>query len=104
MVRIAVLELVFSLTAVWNCAAQGNLIGFWGFDQGAAADSSGKGNHGRIVGAPVVTDGAAGKALEFNGGTDYVDLQRNLFNGLSEFTIALYRKPYAWGYKVSLAG
>lgn len=102
--RLAALILMFFLAMVSGSAAQANLAGFWNFDQGNGVDSSGRGNDGRISGAPLVIDGVAGKALLFNGATDYIDLQKNLLNNANEFTIAFYWKPYAWGYKVSLVG
>jgi uncharacterized protein (TIGR03437 family) len=102
--RLALLALISFLVAVPAFAAEADLVGLWNFDQGNALDSSGKGNDGRIVGAPQVIDGAVGKALLFNGATDYIDLQRKLLDSASEFTVAFYLKPHAWGYKVSLVG
>jgi hypothetical protein len=52
------------------------LIAWWKFDEGSgtvANDSAGNGNNGKLVGSPQWVDGRAGKALEFNGKTDYVD-------------------------------
>jgi hypothetical protein len=51
------------------------LLGMWLFDEGqddTAADSSGNGNDGKLEGAKWI-DGKFGKALEFNGVSDYVD-------------------------------
>ncbi|MCU0917899.1 MAG: LamG domain-containing protein [Planctomycetes bacterium] len=55
----------------------GGLVGWWNFDEGAgtrAADSSGHGLHGTLVGGPAWVDGVIGKALELDGADDYVDL------------------------------
>jgi hypothetical protein len=55
----------------------GGLVGWWKFDEGAgtrAADSSGHGFHGTLVGGPAWVDGVVGKALELDGIDDYVDL------------------------------
>jgi len=51
------------------------LMGMWLFDEGeddTAVDSSGNGNDGTLEGAAWI-DGKFGKALEFNGASDYVD-------------------------------
>jgi hypothetical protein len=55
----------------------GELVGWWKFDEGAgtrAADASGHGLHGTLVGGLAWVDGVTGKALEFDGADDYVDL------------------------------
>jgi hypothetical protein len=52
------------------------LVGHWEFDEGegtTARDSSGRGNHGKIVGAMWVK-GRLGGALEFDGKDDHVEL------------------------------
>jgi len=52
-------------------------IGFWKFDEGAgetAADSSGSGLEGNLLGGPNWVDGQVGKALEFDGVDDYVEV------------------------------
>ena len=54
------------------------LVGAWHFDEGQgniAHDSSGNNNHGTIYGAKWV-DGKFGKALEFDGVDDYVEIGR----------------------------
>jgi hypothetical protein len=51
------------------------IVGMWLFDEGegdTAIDSSGNGNDGTLEGCSWV-DGKFGKALEFNGVSDYVD-------------------------------
>ena len=53
----------------------GTIVGMWLFDEGegdTAEDSSGNGNDGTLEGCKWV-DGKFGKALEFNGVSDYVD-------------------------------
>ncbi len=63
-------------------ATFGELVGHWAFDEGSgttAADSSGKGNDGTIVGTTAWIEGVLGSALEFHGTgvvggfKDYVD-------------------------------
>jgi hypothetical protein len=51
-------------------------VGVWLFDEGEgdiAADSSGKGNDGELMGGPAWADGKFGSALEFDGSSKYVD-------------------------------
>jgi hypothetical protein len=51
------------------------IVGMWLFDEGngkIAKDSSGNGNDGTLEG-PNWVDGKFGKALDFNGASDYVD-------------------------------
>jgi hypothetical protein len=56
--------------------ADAELIGWWKLDEGSgttATDSSGNGNDASFQGAPVwVEDGKLGKALRFNGSSDYL--------------------------------
>jgi len=53
----------------------GDCIGLWLFDEGnSAKDSSGNGNDGELIGEPKLVDGKFGKAFEFDGVDDYVDL------------------------------
>ncbi|RJS73797.1 hypothetical protein CW714_02500, partial [Methanophagales archaeon] len=53
------------------------LVGLWHFDEGAgttAGDSSGNNNNGTLIDNPDWVDGKIGKALEFNGSTNYVEI------------------------------
>ena len=56
--------------------ADAELIGWWKLDEGSgttATDSSGNGNDARFEGSPVwVEEGNLGKALKFNGSSDYL--------------------------------
>ena len=52
-------------------------VGVWLFDEGEgdiAADSSGKGNDGEIMGDPAWVDGKFGSALEFDGASSHVSV------------------------------
>ncbi|MFH1657192.1 MAG: LamG-like jellyroll fold domain-containing protein [bacterium] len=52
-----------------------DLVGEWKFEEGSgitAKDSSGSDNHGTLVNSPQWVAGIFGKALEFNGSTNYV--------------------------------
>ncbi|MEN6578972.1 MAG: LamG-like jellyroll fold domain-containing protein [Phycisphaerales bacterium] len=74
------------MVAKWVCclmvlalvgSASAELAGYWQLDEGAgatAADSSGKGNHGTLVGPPQWVDGFYGGALQFNAQNNYVEI------------------------------
>lgn len=53
------------------------IVGFWSFEDGGGKivkDSSKNKFDGTVVGTPKLVDGKFGKALEFNGTTDYIDV------------------------------
>jgi len=55
-------------------------LGYWAFDDGVgttARDGSGNGNNGRLVSGPVWVDGTVGRALQFDGVDDYVEVPHN---------------------------
>ncbi|RKU23995.1 hypothetical protein C6503_01890 [Candidatus Poribacteria bacterium] len=74
-----------------------NITGMWLFNEGkggTATDSSGNGNDGEIHGAKWV-DGKFGKALEFNGTDNWVEVPHSDtvgFKGGTSFTITCYFK------------
>jgi len=74
--RICLISLTLVLGPALTRTADADLIGWWRFDEGAgttATDSSGKGNDAGFAGSPVwVEDGKLGKALKFNGSSDYL--------------------------------
>ena len=56
---------------------QNGLVGYWRFDEGSgsiAYDYSGNGNNGTLINGPTWVDGILGKALEFDGVNDYVNI------------------------------
>jgi hypothetical protein len=71
-----------------------SLVGWWRLDEGAgttAADSSGNGNNGDIVGDPAWVVGQIGKALQFDGDDDYVEVPHTEgLNVDNEVTVALW--------------
>ena len=73
---ILMLSLVLVLVLGVRRTADAELIGWWRLDEGSgttATDSSGNGNDARFEGAPVwVDDGKFGKAIKFNGSSDYL--------------------------------
>ncbi len=75
-------------------AADPNLVGWWMFDETSgtlAADSSGNGNDGALIGDPQWVVGWIDGALELDGDGDYVDLPINsLIPTLEETTFAIW--------------
>jgi len=62
-------------------------------------DGSGNGLNGTIAGTPVYVQGPAGygKALQFNGTTDWVDLgNKAAFNPAGSFSVSLWANISAW--------
>lgn len=74
------------------------VIGMWLFDEGEgeiAEDFSGNGNDGEIFGAKWI-DGKFGKALEFDGDSNYVEVKdSDPLNPTEEISICMWIKPYA---------
>lgn len=83
-------------TAGRIAAQEEGLVLYLGFDEGVgdtAKDSSGHGNNGEING-PKWVEGADGKALEFDGTDDYVEVSYNdMFNINDAMTLAAWVKP-----------
>ena len=71
-------------------------VGYWKFDEGCgnvASDLSGNGNDGTIRGANW-TDGVMGKALEFDGKDDYVELGNDpSLDVATDFTFEAWFEP-----------
>ena len=78
----------------------GRLIAWWKLDDGsgnAAADSSGNGLAGTLVGNPTWADGIASGALKFDGEGKYVDTCKDpKFNITNQITIAAWIKVDAF--------
>jgi hypothetical protein len=87
------------------------LVGAWKFDEGSgniAYDSSGNNNHGTIYGATWV-DGKFGKALQFDGIDDYVEVLDSPSLNPTSITITLWvyqisRNPNDWTFLLSKGG
>ena len=81
--------------SLWSFST-GRLVGWWKLDETAgqtAADSSGNGHAGALVGDPAWTQGTVGGALEFDGEGDYVDLGTSPdFDMTSQVTVAAWIK------------
>ena len=73
------------------------LVGAYGFDRGSAAvaaDSSGKGNAGRIIGASPITRGRFGRALRFDGSGQLVRVPASAsLNLRNAMTLSAWIRP-----------
>ncbi len=73
----SVLPVISAFLLVMGCAfAEEGLIGYWPFDEESgivAKDHSGNANHGLVNGNALWSEGVAGRALEFDGTTTFVD-------------------------------
>ncbi len=70
-------SLLFTFLPIMLVEAQRNeatVAGNWTFDDGSAKDSSRKGLNGQFVGEPKSVNGIVGKALQFNGKSDAVNI------------------------------
>jgi len=88
---------ILCLGPVWS--ASGDLVGWWTFDEtggNIAADSSGQGNNGTVVGNPQWVAGKIGGAFQFDGNT-YINCGRSAsLNIRDQITIAFWFKVQAF--------
>ena len=80
-----------------------NLIAWWKLDEGSgntALDGSGHNHHGTIGGTPDFVPGYNGDALDFDGSTDYIDVDGQLVSGTFSLTMWIYPRdiPYSSGF------
>ena len=75
------------------------LVGYWTFNEGTstvALDYSGNKNKGTLTGGSTWVNGKQGKALNFDGGNDYVDMgdpaSGILDFGTGDFTVSVWAK------------
>jgi len=71
-----------------------DILAHWKLDDGSgsvAADTSGYGYNGAIGGTPIWVVGKIGGALDFDGSTNYIDINDQVVEGT--FTLALWLKP-----------
>lgn len=83
------------------------IVGHWAFDEtegDIAHDSSGHGNHGRLVGDPLWSVGRIGGALRLDGVDDWVEIggeNRLCDLPLGDFTVTWWQcqeqEPHGWG-------
>jgi serine/threonine protein kinase/thiol-disulfide isomerase/thioredoxin len=78
---------------LWSFST-GDLVGWWQFDETegrTAADSSGRGHHGSLIGNPQWQPGRIGGALTFDGLNDYVSIKDAAdFDITKEITVACW--------------
>jgi parallel beta-helix repeat protein len=98
---IAMLLMLFVIVMpamVENASASNGLGGIWHFEEGTgtvAYDSSGNGNHGTVYGGAIWIDGKIGKALEFDGINDYVNVpDSNSLDITGKITLEAWIYPY----------
>lgn len=81
----------------------GHIAGVWLCDEGdgdIAADASGNGHDGEIIGPAWVEDGPFGSALEFHGGEDMVRVEHSDDLSLQMFTIMAWVKTTTAGQAI----
>jgi len=94
--------LMMGMPTVVRGAEDPNLIGWWMFDEGSgttAFDASGKGNEAQFVGNPQwVSEGRFGRAVQFNGTTDYLAAPDSASLDIKgdKLTLAAWVKANAW--------
>ena len=96
-ISLIVVSLIF--TDVSNAKIDpASIIGVWLFDEGGGdttRDSSGKGNDGKLVNNPKWVAGKFGKALEFDGKDDYVEVPDNDTLDVTAITLVAWVKSEA---------
>jgi hypothetical protein len=79
------------------------LVGYWSFNEGTgtrATDSSGYGDNGTLTNSTVWVTGKLGRALSFNGTTDYISVGNPVPSALNltgDLTISAWIKPNSFG-------
>jgi len=83
------------------------LVGEWDFENDNADDSSGFDNDGVVNGATPV-DGVMGRAMEFDGGDDYIEISDNNTLNVKNITIEMWVKQNSrkldWTFLLTKAG
>ncbi|XES76060.1 MAG: LamG-like jellyroll fold domain-containing protein [Candidatus Bathyarchaeia archaeon] len=91
-------DVTFSQTPQKGVSSENHLVGFWSFNEGAgstASDYSGNNNTGTLsIPAPLWVNGAYGKALDFDGLTNYVDCGSS-----ADLSLAAPFTLMAWVYR-----
>lgn len=106
LMRICMMVLIvlcLTIPSVGTALDADNIMGMWLFNEGngnTAEDSSGNGNDGKINGGAKWVDGQFGKALEFDGTDDWVEVQHSdtvAFKKGVSFSITLHFNGSAVG-------
>jgi len=103
MVRKLIYLVSFILVLGVTCKASADLIAHWRLDESSgsvAHDTSGNGHDGTVGGIPNWVAGKIRGALDFNGSTNYIDMDDRVVEGT--WTLAMWLKPrdipYSSGY------
>lgn len=89
---VAALDAMFFSSSVVHAATPG-LAGYWPLDNGSgttATDTSSGGHNGVLNGSPTWTTGKSGTALSFNGSNTTVDINHNVVNTNTSFSVAAW--------------
>ncbi len=90
--------LMFFLTTGPGYAFKDNIVAAWTFEEGSGkvvGDVSGNNNDGELMGGPKWVDGKFGKALEFDGSSNHIEVPFGESMGVlntGDFTIAAWFK------------
>ena len=88
-----IIGLILIYTSVGWALPTGGLVAYWSFDEGSedkAYDYSVNSNDGIIHGANWTTAGALGSALEFDGVGDYVKIENNSSQQMTQITVSAW--------------
>jgi hypothetical protein len=87
-----------------NTGIEKSLVAYYKFE-GDAKDSSGNGNHGRVHGKMTYTNGVIGKAGNFDGIDDYIELPAldTDFKEISVSSWVYFDSPSHWGRIIDLS-
>ena len=90
MIVILLVPVVSSVFVIRSSAGDNGLLACWNFDEGSgstATDSSGNGNTGALCNGPAWVDGKRGKALSFDGRSNYMSYPTLFSAGISELSV-----------------
>jgi hypothetical protein len=88
----SVCAVVFLFCGIVHADLNSGLVAHWSFDDCTAKDSSGNHNDGKLLGTQCV-DGVIGKALLFNGTSDYVEVPNSSSLNPAQLTISAWINP-----------
>lgn len=82
--------------------ADDGLIAYYSFDNNDITDNSSNGNDGITHGSPTFVDGISGKAIEFDGIDDWVELTD--FQVPESFSVSMWVNPYTTNNQQAFIG
>ena len=95
---------VFVLMCLSCINANGELVGYWSFDEAdGVKDLSGNGHDGDIHANPLVVEGKKGQALEFNGTDNYIAIPHHkAISELNALSLSAWIQPKKLGSWVAV--